>query len=163
MDLQARTVDHAALRSADRAHGRRHPVRAPRSHAAVQGQAFASGEERKRFHRDAPAPRARAATLAPRRARARSSVASMARRARESRSVTRLVIDERRLIELALRLVSTPSFTGSEEAAARLVRDELEALGLQTQWQQVEDGRANVLGTWAGAGGGPTLMFNGHL
>jgi len=77
--------------------------------------------------------------------------------------VTRLVIDERRLIELALRLVSTPSFTGSEEAAARLVRDELEALGLQTQWQQVEDGRANVLGTWAGTGGGPTLMFNGHL
>jgi acetylornithine deacetylase/succinyl-diaminopimelate desuccinylase-like protein len=30
------------------------------------------------------------------------------------------------------------------------------------QWQQVEDGRANVLGTLAGAGGGPTLMFNGH-
>jgi acetylornithine deacetylase/succinyl-diaminopimelate desuccinylase-like protein len=27
----------------------------------------------------------------------------------------------------------------------------------------VEDGRANVLGTWPGAGGGPTLMFNGHL
>ena len=31
------------------------------------------------------------------------------------------------------------------------------------QWQQVEEGRANVLGTWAGTGGGPTLMFNGHL
>ncbi|MHB8641823.1 MAG: M20 family metallopeptidase [Gaiellaceae bacterium] len=73
------------------------------------------------------------------------------------------MIDERRLVDLALRLVSTPSFTGSEEAAARLVQDELESIGLQTQWQQVEDGRANVLGTWAGAGGGPTLMFNGHL
>src|SRR5207253_440475 len=24
-------------------------------------------------------------------------------------------------------------------------------------------GRATVLGTWAGTGGGPTLMFNGHL
>jgi acetylornithine deacetylase len=36
-------------------------------------------------------------------------------------------------------------------------------MGLQVQWQQVEDGRANVLGTWAGAGGGPTLMFNGHM
>ena len=43
------------------------------------------------------------------------------------------------------------------------MRDELESIGLQTQWQQVEDGRANVLGTWAGAGGGPTLMFNGHI
>src|SRR5881409_2721414 len=72
-------------------------------------------------------------------------------------------IDERRLVDLALRLVSTPSFTGSERAAAELMRDVLDGIGLQTQWQQVEDGRANVLGTWAGAGGGPTLMFNGHL
>ena len=41
--------------------------------------------------------------------------------------------------------------------------EELGSLGLQVQWQQVEDGRANVLGTWPGAGGGPTPMFNGHL
>jgi acetylornithine deacetylase len=73
------------------------------------------------------------------------------------------VIDERRLVDLALRLVSTPSFTGAEEACAGLLADELPGLGLQVQWQQVEDGRANVLGTWAGTGGGPTLMFNGHL
>ena len=73
------------------------------------------------------------------------------------------MIDERRLVELALRLISTPSFTGSEQAAAELMRGVLDGIGLQTQWQQVEDGRANVLGTLAGAGGGPTLMFNGHL
>jgi acetylornithine deacetylase/succinyl-diaminopimelate desuccinylase-like protein len=73
------------------------------------------------------------------------------------------VIDERRLVELALRLVSTPSFTGSEEACARVMARELEQLGLQVMWQQVEDGRANVLGTLPGEGGGPTLMFNGHL
>jgi acetylornithine deacetylase len=73
------------------------------------------------------------------------------------------MIDERRLVDLALRLVSTPSFTGSEDAAAQLMRDELTSLGLHVQWQQVEDGRANVLGTWQGTGGGPTLMFNGHL
>jgi acetylornithine deacetylase len=36
-------------------------------------------------------------------------------------------------------------------------------MGLQVQRQQVEDGRANALGTWAGAGGGPSLMFNGHM
>ena len=58
--------------------------------------------------------------------------------------------------------MSTPSFTGSEEACAALLRDELDGLGLQVQWQQVEDGRANVLATLPGAGGGPTLMFNGH-
>jgi acetylornithine deacetylase/succinyl-diaminopimelate desuccinylase-like protein len=73
------------------------------------------------------------------------------------------VIARDRLVDLALRLVSTPSFTGSEHAAAELMRDVLDGIGLQTQWQQVEDGRANVLGTWAGAGGGSTLMFNGHL
>ena len=73
------------------------------------------------------------------------------------------MIDERRLVDLALRLVSTPSFTGSEQDAAELMRDELEGIGLAVQWQQVEEGRANVLGTWAGTGGGPTLMFNGHL
>jgi acetylornithine deacetylase/succinyl-diaminopimelate desuccinylase-like protein len=72
------------------------------------------------------------------------------------------MIDERRLVDLALRLVSTPSFTGSEQAAAELMRDELDGLGLQVQWQQVEDGRANVLATWPCAGGGPSLMFNGH-
>ena len=74
-----------------------------------------------------------------------------------------LRIDERRLVELALRVVSTPSFTGSEQALAELMRDELAELGLRVQWQQVEDERANVLGTWEGAGGGPTLMLNGHL
>ncbi|MGE5433599.1 MAG: M20 family metallopeptidase [Candidatus Doudnabacteria bacterium] len=77
--------------------------------------------------------------------------------------MTELRIDERRLVELALRLVSTPSFTGSEQLAAELMRDELAELGLRVQWQQVEDERANVLGTWEGAGGGPTLMLNGHL
>jgi acetylornithine deacetylase len=72
------------------------------------------------------------------------------------------VIEERRLVDLALRLVSTPSFTGSEEACARVLEEELRGLGLEVQWQQVEDGRANVLATWPGAGSGPTLMFNGH-
>ena len=71
-------------------------------------------------------------------------------------------IDERRLVDLALRLVSTPSFTGSEQAAAELMRNVLDDLRLQVQWQQVEDGRANVLATWPGTGGGPSLMFNGH-
>jgi acetylornithine deacetylase/succinyl-diaminopimelate desuccinylase-like protein len=73
------------------------------------------------------------------------------------------VINERRLVDLAVRLVSTPSFTGSEEACARVMAAELDELGLQVMWQQVEDGRANVVGTWPGEGGGPTLMFNGHL
>src|SRR4051812_21974151 len=74
-----------------------------------------------------------------------------------------IAIDRRRLVDLAIRFVSVPSFTGSEEPLAHVIREVFDELGLQTQWQQVEDGRANVLGTLAGAGGGPTLMFNGHM
>jgi acetylornithine deacetylase len=74
-----------------------------------------------------------------------------------------VTVDRDRLVDLAIRLVSVPSFTGSEEPIAHAMRDIFEDLGLQTQWQQVEDGRANVLATWSGVGGGPTLMFNGHL
>ena len=72
-------------------------------------------------------------------------------------------IQRDRLVELAIRLVSVPSFTGSEEEMAEVMADVLEELGLHVQWQQVEDRRANVLGTRAGVGGGPTLMFNGHM
>jgi acetylornithine deacetylase/succinyl-diaminopimelate desuccinylase-like protein len=72
-------------------------------------------------------------------------------------------VDRQRLVETASALINVPSFTGDEENAARLVAELMEALGLQVQWQQVEEGRANALGTWSGAGGGKSLMFNGHL
>src|SRR6188472_1345670 len=60
-------------------------------------------------------------------------------------------------------MVGTWSFTGSEEPMAELMRELYEELGLRCQWQQVEDGRANALGIWEGAGGGKSLMFNGHM
>ena len=41
--------------------------------------------------------------------------------------------------------------------------ERLRELGLGVQLQQVEEGRANVVGLRAGTGGGPTLMFNGHM
>jgi acetylornithine deacetylase/succinyl-diaminopimelate desuccinylase-like protein len=72
-------------------------------------------------------------------------------------------VDERRLVEWALQAVSTPSFTGDEYAMGEVMRETLTELGLQVQVQQVEDGRPNVLGTWEGEGGGPSLMLNGHM
>ena len=60
-------------------------------------------------------------------------------------------------------MVGVHSFTGDEEGMARLLVELYEGLGLAVQWQQVEDGRANALGTWPGAGGGPSLMLNGHM
>jgi acetylornithine deacetylase len=73
------------------------------------------------------------------------------------------VIDRDRLVEWASEAIGVPSFTGSEEAMAELMRETFLELGLQVQWQQVEEGRANVLGIRQGEGGGPSLMFNGHL
>jgi acetylornithine deacetylase len=72
-------------------------------------------------------------------------------------------VDERRLVAWACDAVSIPSFTGEEQEAAEWIAGELRALGLSVQLQQVEQGRANVLATRAGTGGGKTLMFNGHL
>jgi len=77
--------------------------------------------------------------------------------------VSELAINRDRLVEWASKAISIPSFTGSEEEMARFVERTFAELGLRVQWQQVEEGRANVLGTLSGAGGGPALMFNGHM
>jgi acetylornithine deacetylase/succinyl-diaminopimelate desuccinylase-like protein len=73
------------------------------------------------------------------------------------------VIDEHRLVDWAKRAIGIPSFTGSEQAMAELMAQTFADMGLQVQWQEIEEGRANVLGTRPGAGGGPSLMFNGHM
>jgi len=75
----------------------------------------------------------------------------------------RIRIDRKRLVDWASRAISTPSFTGSEQAMAELMAETFDELGLHVQRQQVEEGRTNVLGIRAAAGGGPSLMFNGHM
>ena len=72
-------------------------------------------------------------------------------------------IDRDRLVETASRMIGVHSFTGDEEGMARLMVELYDSMGLSSQWQQVEDGRANALGIWAGTGGGKSLMFNGHI
>ncbi len=72
-------------------------------------------------------------------------------------------VDEGRLVETACDLVGIPSPTGEEQAVAEHVHGILLELGLDVSWQEVEDGRANVVGTLPGAGSGRSLMFNGHL
>jgi acetylornithine deacetylase len=74
-----------------------------------------------------------------------------------------VAVDRERLVEWASRAIATPSFTGSEGAMAELMAATFEEMGLHVQWQQVEDGRANVLGIREGSGGAPSLMFNGHM
>jgi acetylornithine deacetylase/succinyl-diaminopimelate desuccinylase-like protein len=74
-----------------------------------------------------------------------------------------VAIDRARLVDTAGRMIGVHSFTGAEEPMAHLMVELYEELGLRVQWQQVEDGRANALGTWEGAGDGPSLMLNGHV
>ena len=72
-------------------------------------------------------------------------------------------VDRDRLVRWASQAINVPSFTGSEQQMAELMAATFADMGLRTQWQQVEESRANVLGIREGAGGGPTLMFNGHM
>jgi acetylornithine deacetylase/succinyl-diaminopimelate desuccinylase-like protein len=72
-------------------------------------------------------------------------------------------VDRDSLVETATGLVNIPSPTGHEQAAAEYVARTLGAMGLRVSWQEVEDGRPNVLARLEGTGGGKTLMFNGHL
>ena len=72
-------------------------------------------------------------------------------------------VDRDRLVGTASRMIDVHSFTGDEQRMAELMASLYEDMGLHVQWQQVEDNRANALGTWVGAGGGKSLMFNGHV
>src|SRR3712207_133759 len=72
-------------------------------------------------------------------------------------------VSEERLVRTACSLVDIPSPTGSEQAMGERMAELMEEIGLHVQWQEVEEGRPNVLGVLEGTGGGPTLMFNGHM
>lgn len=72
-------------------------------------------------------------------------------------------VDEPSLIAMCCDVINIPSPTGSELAMAQYMDAALRQLGVQVTWQEVEEGRANVIGRWAGSGGGRNLMFNGHM
>jgi acetylornithine deacetylase len=46
---------------------------------------------------------------------------------------------------------------------ANYMRAAFEQMGLEVAWQEVEEGRANVVGRLRGSGNGRCLMFNGHM
>jgi acetylornithine deacetylase/succinyl-diaminopimelate desuccinylase-like protein len=72
-------------------------------------------------------------------------------------------VDRGRLVETASDLVDIPSPTGYEQGMAEYLRDLFGELGLHVTWQEVEEGRPNVVGVLRGEGGGRSLMFNGHM
>ena len=72
-------------------------------------------------------------------------------------------VKEDEIVDMARDVVNIPSPTGEELQMAQYMQRVLQELGLQVSWQEVEEGRANVVGRWIGSGGGKNLMFNGHM
>ena len=72
-------------------------------------------------------------------------------------------IDRSRLVDLVVQLVNVPSPTGFEGDMAREFHAVLQGAGFRSRLQPIGDERYNAIGLWEGAGGGKTLMFNGHL
>jgi acetylornithine deacetylase/succinyl-diaminopimelate desuccinylase-like protein len=72
-------------------------------------------------------------------------------------------VDEQAIVSMACDVINIPSPTGEELEMARYLRRVFEAAGLSVTWQEVEEQRANVIGTWQGRGAGKQLMFNGHM
>jgi len=72
-------------------------------------------------------------------------------------------VDRNRIVEQACNLADIVSITGEEEEVAKYLGGEFEKLGMEVEYQYVEDGRPNVIGRLKGTGGGATLMFNAHM
>lgn len=74
-------------------------------------------------------------------------------------------IDRDALVRLLQTMVRLRSYSaeGEEGAIARFVQDAALESGLESQLQEVEPGRYNVISRLRGSGGGRSLMLNGHL
>jgi acetylornithine deacetylase/succinyl-diaminopimelate desuccinylase-like protein len=72
-------------------------------------------------------------------------------------------VREDELVSMCCDVVNIQSPTGEELEMGRYMRRAFEELGLTVSWQEVEEGRGNVVGLWEGTGNGKSLMFNGHM
>jgi acetylornithine deacetylase/succinyl-diaminopimelate desuccinylase-like protein len=72
-------------------------------------------------------------------------------------------VKEDEIVAVCRDVINIPSPTGEELPMAHYMQEALRRLGLNVTWQEVEEGRANVVGRWVGSGGGRNLMFNGHM
>ncbi len=74
-------------------------------------------------------------------------------------------IREEDMIQLSRQLVQIPSETGSEKKVSEFCQAQLRAMGLEVRALCAPGApdRPNVVALWRGAGGGPKVMFSGHL
>jgi acetylornithine deacetylase len=74
-------------------------------------------------------------------------------------------VDRRNSLEFLARMVRSKSYsnTAGEAELARFMAQSMRELGLDAELQPVEGERYNAIGRWRGAGGGKSLLFNGHM
>src|SRR5688500_9541521 len=72
-------------------------------------------------------------------------------------------VDQEAIAKLTMEMIDIPSPMGGERDLADYLAGRFRAAGLQTKLQEVEPERYNVFGYLEGSGGGPTLMYCGHL
>jgi acetylornithine deacetylase len=72
-------------------------------------------------------------------------------------------VDRDRLVKMVMSLVDIPSPTGFEGDMARAVHEILKEADFDSVLQPIGDDRYNAVGRLQGAGGGKSVMFNGHL
>ena len=81
-----------------------------------------------------------------------------------SRSASAAVeIDRDGLLDLATALCRIPSFTTEESDCARFLHGHFQKLGFESELQEVDPGRLQCIARLRGAGGGESLMLNGHI
>ena len=72
-------------------------------------------------------------------------------------------VDRSLVVDVLTALVDTPSPTGHEGDAARVLASIYAEHGLESKLQTLYEDRFNAIGRMKGSGGGPTLLFSGHL
>lgn len=72
-------------------------------------------------------------------------------------------VSEEEIVAMSCDVVNISSPTGEELEMAKYMLAAFEAAGLTVSWQEVEEGRANVVGLWEGTANGKSLLFNGHM
>ena len=63
-------------------------------------------------------------------------------------------VNEAEIVAMSCDVINIPSPTGEELGMAVYMRRVFEEMGLEVSWQEVEDGRANVVGRLPGSGNG---------
>jgi acetylornithine deacetylase len=74
-------------------------------------------------------------------------------------------VDDQACLEFLAHMVRHKSYseTEGERQLAAVMVERMQGLGLEAELQAVEGERVNAIGRWRGAGGGKSLLFNGHL